>query len=298
MDSLIGFPRVVLFDHDIICTSCYRIRHLHPYKKGETVCLEILHPLLPHSQILIMMVTTPLPSLYLHRTKRRRGNDYSSAIQKGSLIHRTLVRRNQLLKMAQHEYSRQLSQYTQDQLHRIPTYAGWYNFLPPFSTFSLVYTPSFFRFSFFCKNLLNKTFTSIHATLPYSAPELQDLSELKVFAYLAEGDIFFYFCHRLPFLLLLVNLSMRIDTFRTVILFSIVDPPTHTVLASWRYPVWSMMTLMSTSSMISYSLVSTFKGEGTRLREVAARTLSGVGILSLNMDGAVVAWNSLAFARR
>ncbi|ORZ15871.1 hypothetical protein BCR42DRAFT_416068 [Absidia repens] len=41
-------------------------------------------------------------------------------IQKAQWINKNLTRRDQLLKMAQYEYSRQLLQYTQAQLHRVP----------------------------------------------------------------------------------------------------------------------------------------------------------------------------------
>ncbi|CAO3600890.1 unnamed protein product [Absidia cylindrospora] len=41
-------------------------------------------------------------------------------IQKAQWINKNLTRRDQLLKMAQYEYSRQLLQYTQAQLQRVP----------------------------------------------------------------------------------------------------------------------------------------------------------------------------------
>ncbi|SAM08140.1 hypothetical protein [Absidia glauca] len=72
----------------------------------------------------MLYISTPPSSFHSHNKPSSPPNPTNASnirgIQKAHLISKNLSRRDQLLKMAQHEYSRQLSQYTQAQLHRVP----------------------------------------------------------------------------------------------------------------------------------------------------------------------------------
>ncbi|ORZ18798.1 hypothetical protein BCR42DRAFT_411609 [Absidia repens] len=68
----------------------------------------------------MLYISTPPSSFHPHNKSKNSNSNNIRGIQKAQLINKNLSRRDQLLKMAQYEYSRQLSQYTQAQLHRIP----------------------------------------------------------------------------------------------------------------------------------------------------------------------------------
>ncbi|CAO3635966.1 unnamed protein product [Cunninghamella echinulata] len=61
----------------------------------------------------MLYIKTPPTSLHQKTSNNNR-------IQKSSINSNRISRRDQLLKMAQYEYARQISLYTQAQLHRVP----------------------------------------------------------------------------------------------------------------------------------------------------------------------------------
>jgi hypothetical protein len=68
----------------------------------------------------MLYISTPPPSSPSNNIHSPKNKSTSRGIQKAQLINRNITKREQLLKMAQCEYSRQLSQYTKAQLYRVP----------------------------------------------------------------------------------------------------------------------------------------------------------------------------------
>ncbi|CAO3640528.1 unnamed protein product [Cunninghamella blakesleeana] len=66
----------------------------------------------------MLYIKTP-PSIH-----QKSNNSTSNRIQKLPLYSKRISRRDQLLKMAQYEYARQISLYTQAQLHRVPCHTS------------------------------------------------------------------------------------------------------------------------------------------------------------------------------